>query len=422
MSGPDSMVDTGVEGGVRNEPPVASFTVSREAPLVAALDASESSDDQGIVSYDWDFGDGETGSGELVEHTYAAAGCYEIALVVADAEAAEGRAERTTRLIAAVGSDSAGLAIEGVPTDGALLPRDPETNEALITIEGAVPAAEFEAIVARVTVDMAIEREVRADLCGDRFSLELAIPAELAARRIDVALVGLGTEAAVAAADDVVAGDVILVNGQSNAVAREFSGSADENLGDYVRSFGSRTENVAMHAADDSWHRALAGGAAGAVGQWPLRMAAQLSARLEIPIAVINSAHGGRPIAYFARNDGDHTDPTTNYGRLLDRTIRAGAEGRVRVIIFYQGESDGANATAHHDGFVRLHENWREDYPGVEHFYVTQVRRGCGGQVETREVQRRFSGELPDTSVMSTTGLDGHDGCHYAYEQGYREL
>jgi hypothetical protein len=95
----------------------------------------------------------------------------------------------------------------------------------------------------------------------------------------------------------------------------------------------------------------------------------------------------------------------------------------VRAILFYQGESDGANASAHHDGFVTLHEGWREDFPGVERFYLTQVRTGCGSPtIELRDGQRRLADTLEDLSVMSTTGLDAHDGCHYAYEGGYEDL
>lgn len=58
----------------------------------------------------------------------------------------------------------------------------------------------------------------------------------------------------------------------------------------------------------------------------------------------------------------------------------------------------------------------------TDYYYVTQIRQGCGGQVETRDVQRRFAGDLANTRVMTTTGLDGHAGCHFAYENGYKVL
>lgn len=51
----------------------------------ATFDGSGSADPDGtIASYAWDFGDGATGSGSAVNHTYAAAGIYQAALTVTD--------------------------------------------------------------------------------------------------------------------------------------------------------------------------------------------------------------------------------------------------------------------------------------------------------------------------------------------------
>jgi len=68
--------------------PTASFTFLPTAPIVAetvTFNASASNDPDGtIVSYAWDFGDGASGSGAIVEHTYAAAGNYDVTLTVTD--------------------------------------------------------------------------------------------------------------------------------------------------------------------------------------------------------------------------------------------------------------------------------------------------------------------------------------------------
>jgi PKD repeat protein len=50
--------------------PIASFTYTTSG-LVIDVDASGSSDDYGIVSYNWDWGDGTTGTGVTASHTYA---------------------------------------------------------------------------------------------------------------------------------------------------------------------------------------------------------------------------------------------------------------------------------------------------------------------------------------------------------------
>jgi N-acetylmuramoyl-L-alanine amidase len=62
------------------------------APLVVAFDATASTADAAIVSYDWDFGDGSGASGVTVAHEYAAAGSYVATLTVTDANGEAGTA------------------------------------------------------------------------------------------------------------------------------------------------------------------------------------------------------------------------------------------------------------------------------------------------------------------------------------------
>jgi PKD repeat protein len=65
-------------------PPTASFTYTAQF-RTATFDASASSDADGtIAAYDWDFGDGTTGTGVNPQHTYAAGGTYNVVLTVTD--------------------------------------------------------------------------------------------------------------------------------------------------------------------------------------------------------------------------------------------------------------------------------------------------------------------------------------------------
>ena len=68
-------------------PPTAAFTFT-EDDLTIDFDASSSTDDGSIVDWSWDFGDGNTGSGELTSHTYAEPGTYTVVLTVTDDEGA----------------------------------------------------------------------------------------------------------------------------------------------------------------------------------------------------------------------------------------------------------------------------------------------------------------------------------------------
>jgi len=68
-------------------------------PLTIQFDASGSSSDQGsIVSYSWSFGDGSTGSGRIVLHTYPSAGSYTVSLTATDSQGATGSITRTIQV------------------------------------------------------------------------------------------------------------------------------------------------------------------------------------------------------------------------------------------------------------------------------------------------------------------------------------
>jgi N-acetylmuramoyl-L-alanine amidase len=61
-------------------------------PLTVAFDASGSTADAAIVAYNWDFGDGNVGSGAIVSHVYTVAGRYTATLTVTDATGESGTA------------------------------------------------------------------------------------------------------------------------------------------------------------------------------------------------------------------------------------------------------------------------------------------------------------------------------------------
>lgn len=80
-----------------NEPPQAQFVRSPTSPGVGQevnFNAAGSTDDGSIVSFEWDFGDGSTGSGERVSHRYDAANTYTVLLVVTDDQGATASANQ----------------------------------------------------------------------------------------------------------------------------------------------------------------------------------------------------------------------------------------------------------------------------------------------------------------------------------------
>ncbi|MEO1261995.1 MAG: glycosyl hydrolase family 8 [Bacteroidota bacterium] len=81
-------------GGSNNNAPTASFTLSPssgQAPLAVSFDASASSDPDGDpLSYFWNFGDGNSATGEVVNHTYTTAGTFTAILTVNDGNGGTG--------------------------------------------------------------------------------------------------------------------------------------------------------------------------------------------------------------------------------------------------------------------------------------------------------------------------------------------
>jgi PKD repeat protein len=81
----ERVIDLTVGGNVSQ---VARFTATC-SELACTFDATASTDADGeVVSYDWDFGDGTTGSGPMPAHTYAGPGTRLVTLTVRDDDAA----------------------------------------------------------------------------------------------------------------------------------------------------------------------------------------------------------------------------------------------------------------------------------------------------------------------------------------------
>jgi PKD repeat protein len=96
---------------VPNVPPVARFVSSCAGPT-CDFDAAAAADSDGtIVAYAWDFGDGSSGTGKLVQHTYAHAGTYSVSLTVTDDA---GATATVTETVLVLGLTASGYKVKGL--------------------------------------------------------------------------------------------------------------------------------------------------------------------------------------------------------------------------------------------------------------------------------------------------------------------
>ena len=267
------------------------------------------------------------------------------------------------------------------------------------------------------------------------FNIEIPILAELAKYRVKVYFSYEGTNFLVKDADDLVAGDVYIVQGQSNAVATSYSGSSNSYLNDYLRAYSGGYTSSSSVINDDQWYYAQGDGnenSGGNAGQWGLALAKMIKDEINIPIAIFNGAHGGQPIGFFDRPNNYNSSTDSNYGRMYHRLSETGLRNSVRAVLWSQGEADsfsnGLSTQQYKGSFETLMSYWEEDFPSIEKYFIFQTRDcDCGtissGRKKIKEAQRLIAKENENIFIMPTTGMQVHsDNCHFPFVNGYEKF
>lgn len=103
-----------------NSPPVANFTWSPMEPLARSeIEFESTSTDEGglfggggIVSYDWDFDDGDSASSANPSHEFDKSGDYDVTLTVTDGSAASHAATKRVRITASLDGSWLGYIVD----------------------------------------------------------------------------------------------------------------------------------------------------------------------------------------------------------------------------------------------------------------------------------------------------------------------
>lgn len=338
------------------------------------------------------------------------------------------------------------------PEEGQFYARD-DRDEGTLHYNGTLDAPADEVFL-KVFADDKPFATVTAKPGKDRsYALSAKLKPGLVKYRVEFGTRGDGKDTVLNKVGGLLCGDVILIEGQSNAEALDLPWETPRETSEWVRTYGGP---LGQNTDGAAWVRERTKKAGGKkpnlwapavwkfkppeheafVGWWGMELSKKLVDSQKVPVCVINGALGGTRIDQHQRNPADPADLSTIYGRWLWRLQQAKLTHGVRAVIWHQGENDQPADTPggqygwenYHKYFVEMAAGWKRDLPNVRHYYAFQIwpdscamggKNGAGDRL--REKQRTLSELFSNLSVMSTLGIRPPGGCHFPRE-GYDEF
>ena len=341
------------------------------------------------------------------------------------------------------------ITLSSFPENHQLYARD-TNNKALIEISGTIDGK----------VDSLITKVYRADtmvlrtaiIAQTSFAYNIEIDALLQNYTVELfAKVANETESLIKKATHITAGDIYVINGQSNAWAIDYDNTYNKQdlnaNAQWVRTIGTMhvyNSNAIFPAAENKdWFLAcgkapdIRGGAEligyGMVGVLGMNIGLNLVATEKVPIAIINGAGGGGAISFYQKTKNN--DLNVPYGRLQYRLESSGLKNNIKAFIWNQGENNAGDSVVNYKNALnQLYDSFLTDF-AFEKFYIIQTPPGCNsasGHETIREAQRQFTEENKNIRILTRHGFspnpnqaDGNyflsDGCHY-HAHGYEVL
>jgi len=242
-----------------------------------------------------------------------------------------------------------------------------------------------------------------------------------------------------ATVSNLICGDAYIIEGQSNAEAglpnNGTPPEADYYTSEWIRSYG----NVMAGGTPCTWGTAVRSRKWGSsingqlqIGDWGIDLAKQLLEKYNMPVCIINGALGGTRIDEHLRNEANHEDSATIYGRLLTRIEAAKLTHGIRGVFWHQGEQDQGRGGPYggdfdykwyQQNFVDLSAAWKLDYPNLKNYYIYQIWPAACGDTSANDMLRETQRTLPklfsNMRIMTTIGVEPGSGCHFDLD-GYQ--
>lgn len=320
------------------------------------------------------------------------------------------------------------ITFDKLPQDYQLYPRNAQ-SEAQIPVAGRVNEANWQYVsvsVFRNKQAIGYKRSAITYSAGvGRFTIEpITIKAEKAEYDIQVYLLKENDSINVVNRTNIVAGDVYVFAGQSNA-STYFK---ETRINEYCRTFGKTSGTYGVEPsdpADTTWALSNQTALVQNVGTFGFEFQQLILERYGIPTCLINGAAHWSMMAHFAdRTPTNPADLTNRYGRLLYRLQKGGVANSVRALVYRQGESEAYGEGNNWGGnFDTFYKNLRLDLPSIKQLYVFQIDiidPAVAAAPLVRESQRVLIDKYADVQVLPSVGTVGFDGLHYS-DEGYAQ-
>ena len=309
-----------------------------------------------------------------------------------------------------------------LPQNLQLYPRN-EKNIAIVPISGHMKSGTPGSISIHVKKDKSPYSYVKTTLKSNgHFALSIPIQAELAEYHVDVYWLNGKDSSFLARRENIVAGDIFLVSGQSNA----YTGKDHLKVykGEFARSFGRNPdyENYTpYHAADTLWSIS---NSPSDVGLFASELQRLLIEKQKVPICIINGGSGGSSMEYNLFRTANPYDLNTSSGKLNYRAHKAGVTAHIKAFIYRQGENEtSGNAPEWLANFKKHAELLKKEYPSIQKIYLPQINI-LHGELSIQSVIRDGQRSITQTDTFirgfATIGTKGYDGIHYTPE-GYAQ-
>jgi hypothetical protein len=300
--------------------------------------------------------------------------------------------------------------IKHFPQDMQLFPRNAATNKGSYTIDGTVPKGSVISLL-KVKIfrgDALVDEKsqlINAANAIVPFSLTFDIKAELTEYKIELRKTVSAKDSLVKKAERLVAGDVYLVNGQSNNIGSIEDADYSTFLRSYTDKFGWNDIRYTQPS------------------KWAPRLAKMIIDQHKIPVAIFNESYGGVKQSFFLKGSSS-TLSDNNYLSALKRLEAAEVKNNIRAILWWQGESDGWETPAEtfKAEFKQLYADWMRDLNNPQcYFFQIRFKSCAHTNPLIMEVQRQLAAEIPALEAISTNAAKS-DSCHFYYKNGYDSL